>query len=145
MQQQSFVHKVTAKIHIFAVDDEWWPQDPETKTKVAVLSGTLTTAEPAISMGRVTLGVGGELRIEVDVYATALAYGKILIEGEARLYEGTSEKSQDLDGRKKFELVVEKNTSRSHSIRVKNVDEGGDYADVSMRFNNSVRRTSPTD
>ena len=72
---------------------------------------------------------------------TALKGGKVVVEGEARLYEGSTEKSQDLDGRRKFDLLVPRNNSRVKHVTVKNTDEGGDYADVSMRFTNQVTKS----
>ena len=58
---------VTATVNIFAVDDEHWPFDDETASKSARLESSIGSDSPWSDMGRVTLRLGGELRIEVDV------------------------------------------------------------------------------
>lgn len=81
---------------------------------------------------------GGECRVELTLVAQALDNGDVRVNGNAKLFEGTSESTGDLDGQRDFVVLVPKGQNASHSERVNNDDEGGDYADITVTFNNSI-------
>jgi hypothetical protein len=64
--------------------------------------------------------------------------GEVRISGVALLFEGTSEDTNDLDGRTEFTFLVPRGRSVSNSQRVDNTDEGGDFATINMTVNNSL-------
>ena len=83
-------------------------------------------------------GWGGECRLELDLDAYLLDNQDIRVVGTAKLYEGASEESGDLDGQRDFIVIIPRGKSAYHSQRVKNDREGGDYADYKLTFHNSL-------
>ncbi len=82
--------------------------------------------------------VGGEVRGELDMDARLLGNGDVRLKGSIRLYEGTSETSEDLDGERYFSFIVKKGMTVSFDRKVVNTDEGDpeDYVRVSMTCKN---------
>lgn len=83
-------------------------------------------------------GAGGEMRVELVITAKAKANGDVLIDGVANLWEGTSEQTDDHDGDEPFQILVPRDSFASQNIQVRNEDEGDDFADIQMTFNNSA-------
>lgn len=81
---------------------------------------------------------GGEVRIELKINFKQNTNGSISINESAKLYEGTSTNSSDLDGTASKSLTISKNTTKKVKFRVKNTDEGGDYADITLTVTNSI-------
>lgn len=86
---------------------------------------------------------GGECRLEAKLSAQAITGGKISVFGDVLLFEGTSENTNDLDGRKSVKFIVEKTTSANpkptkHFVEVNNTDEGGDYAHLNLTLRNVI-------
>ena len=81
---------------------------------------------------------GGECRVELTLIGQALDNGDVRVSGTAKLFEGTSEGTSDLDGQREFVVLVPRGKNTSHSVNVKNDNEGGDYADIALTFNNSI-------
>jgi len=82
---------------------------------------------------------GGEIRVEIDIIAWVDATDAIKIEGEARLYEGTSEDTTDLDGKLPILATIPAGSSHTHVATVRNVYESSpdDYGHYSIRFKNN--------
>jgi hypothetical protein len=80
---------------------------------------------------------GGEARVELTLNGRRFNNGAVLVTGVARLYEGTSEDTQDLDGEKDISISVPKGQTVNISPRVENTDEGGDFADIGLSFHNA--------
>jgi hypothetical protein len=66
---------------------------------------------------------GGEIRLEVDIFASVGAGDSITANIDARLYEGSSDNSGDLDGHGNFTVVIPPTESRSVMATVWNTDE----------------------
>ncbi len=81
---------------------------------------------------------GGEVRIELKITFKQNASGSISIKEYAKLYEGTSTNSTDLDGVASKSITIAKNQTKKVTFRVRNTDEGGDYADITLTVTNSV-------
>lgn len=81
---------------------------------------------------------GGEVRIELTIKFKQNPSGSITINESAKLFEGTSTSTTDLDGRASKSMVVAKNQSKTLKFRVRNTDEGGDYADMTLVVTNTV-------
>lgn len=74
-------------------------------------------------------GVGGEVRAELDLW---FSWGQFMtLDYDLRLYEGTDENTNDLDGRKSGRVILDNNQGPI-IIDVKNTDEGGDYATATI-------------
>ncbi|WP_406698014.1 hypothetical protein V5E97_04080 [Singulisphaera sp. Ch08] len=81
---------------------------------------------------------GDECRVELRITGQQLDNSDVRITGEMLLFEGTSESTNDLDGRKDFSFIVPKGKTATNSQHVDNQDEGGDFADVRMTITNQI-------
>ncbi len=81
---------------------------------------------------------GGEVRIELTIEFKQNSNGTLAIKESARLYEGASTNSRDLDGTASKTTSVGINQSKTIVFKVRNTDEGGDYADISLLVRNTV-------
>src|SRR5690554_209711 len=81
---------------------------------------------------------GGEVRIELEITFKQNASGSISVKETAKLFEGASTNSTDLDGTASKAITVAKNESKVVVFRVNNTDDGGDYADITLNITNSV-------
>jgi len=80
---------------------------------------------------------GGEVRIELNLNASATTEGDVQITGDAKLFEGTSEESDDLDGTTPVNFTVPRDEILTNvPINVRNTDEGGDFANIILTVNN---------
>lgn len=79
---------------------------------------------------------GGEVRIELALDASATTEGDVRISGTAKLFEGTSEESDDLDGTAPINFTVPRDEFIDQPITVRNTDEGGDFADITLSVSN---------
>src|SRR5690606_41582640 len=70
---------------------------------------------------------GGEVRIELEITFKQNASGSISVKETAKLFEGASTNSTDLDGTASKAITVAKNESKVVVFRVNNTDDGGDY------------------
>ncbi|MCG3159250.1 MAG: hypothetical protein JMDDDDMK_00236 [Acidobacteria bacterium] len=126
--------------HMFILDHETWPADDETNlvrfSREAEVDADGQPEELITAVGR----AGGEVKIELHMNAVLLTAGKLRIRGVAKLFEGTSDNSTDLDGEHSFDFQVRKNKRRTVNFRVHNDDEGGDYADISFTVGNRPLR-----
>jgi hypothetical protein len=81
---------------------------------------------------------GGECRVELTLNGHRNNDDSVQVDGRALLYEGTSEGTSDLDGELGFSLVVPRGQTLTDTRRVTNLDEGSDFADITMTFVNRV-------
>jgi len=79
---------------------------------------------------------GGEVRIELTLDAQAFTEGDVQISGTAKMFEGTSEESDDLDGTTPISFSVPRDNFIRQSVHVRNTDEGGDFADITVAVSN---------
>jgi hypothetical protein len=97
----------------------------------------LSQATPRRSFGPIVRGCGGEVRIEIYLDGERLGNGDVRISGIAHLFEGTSEQTTDHDGDEVIPpFVVPAGSTAQHSFRVRNEDEGGDFADIRLEVAN---------
>ena len=81
---------------------------------------------------------GGECRVELRLTGQMLDDNGVRVQGEALLFEGTSEGTGDLDGRRDFTFIVPRGRTVSNHQRVNNDDEGDDFADIRMTVSNAI-------
>lgn len=79
---------------------------------------------------------GGECRVELRLTGQQLDDGGVRIEGNAKLFEGSSEDTDDLDGEIDFNFIVPAGRTVTNDQTVTNEDEGGDYADIKLKVAN---------
>ena len=83
-------------------------------------------------------GCGGEVRVEMDLNTQLLESGDVKIIGEARLYEGTSESTSELEDTESIDFIVPVNNLKSITIDLLNTEfQGGDKAKFILNFANS--------
>jgi hypothetical protein len=128
--------RVTVSATIDGVDDETFGSNQFGHAEFT-RETILGDAQPQNVM-RMQCRWGGECRVELDLTGQMLDSGEVRISGVALLFEGTSEDTNDLDGRTEFTFLVPRGRSVSNSQRVDNTDEGGDFATINMTVNNSL-------
>ena len=80
--------------------------------------------------------VRGELRVTIIDNSQYPGYVYAWI--DAKLYEGASCSSGDLDGHRTFGGWIAKGQTRNWAFRVDNTDEGGDLVDYNFKVSNST-------
>jgi hypothetical protein len=92
-------------IVIDGTDHEWLLPNEYGHLESAV-DQPLTAGQGPIALRVPHLKFGGEVRIEVQLTAAAQANGEVQVSGAAKLYEGTSEQTSDLDDEKRITLTI---------------------------------------
>ncbi|MBD2100073.1 hypothetical protein [Leptolyngbya sp. FACHB-261] len=126
--------RVVVAAKMYLEDDETFGRN-ETGTFEMKADRVIGSRQPQGVMTMIR-SIGGELRVELEMTAIALTDGQISLHGDVKLYEGTSEQTNDLDGQTSFDLFVPINDFVSHSVRVANTDEGGDFSDITLAVSN---------
>lgn len=128
--------RVTVSGFISGVDDETFGRD-ETGKKEFTQETILGDSQPQ-SVLQTELRWGGECRVELQLTGTLLDDSGVRVTGEAKLFEGVSESTGDLDGTTSFNVLIPRGRTTTTQQRVNNTDEGGDYADISLTFSNAL-------
>ena len=129
-------NQVTVTAFMYVVDDETFGSN-EAGTAQMTRVAIVTDDQPSDVM-HLEKGVGGEVRVELDLNAVALSNGDVRVEGDAKLYEGTSEQTMDLDGQRLFTVLVPRDRFVSRHVTIRNDAEGGDFANIVLNFSNRV-------
>lgn len=128
-------NKISYQVNMNITDSETFGSDEHNSLS---RNGLLLLEASAPERQVLTVGkCGGEVRIELRVnYKQAV--GGVQIRANAKLYEGTSENSNDLDGESNFDGFVPNGQSRPFDFRVDNTDEGGDFATMRLVVSNQA-------
>jgi hypothetical protein len=126
--------RVTIAAHMDLTDDETFG-DNERGAADLFREAVVTNSMPQdlISMDGVA---GGEMRVELRLDAQALINGDVIIQGKIELYEGTSEQTTDLDGTESVKFLIPRDNFVAKTFTIRNTDEGGDFAVVTMNTGN---------
>lgn len=132
--------RLAGTIIIDGTDDEYWPKKDEKVHRQYNMETILTAGQPASVIETPDVKWGGECRVELKVTARVVNTGEVQIEGNAKLFEGTSENTNDLEDEKVFSFTVPKGGRPAHHrVNLKNTETGGgDHAEISLSFTNSV-------
>lgn len=132
--------QVAGTVIIDGTDDEYWPQSDEKVHRVYNTNMVLDIGQPAQTIDIPDVRWGGECRVEVRLTARATGNGVVQIEGNAKLFEGTSEATQDLADEKVVNFTVPRGgVPAHHNIQLRNTEiGGGDHAEVGLSFTNSL-------
>jgi hypothetical protein len=123
----------TVKVRI--TDHESWPVKDKHASGRYEGNRVISNSEPS-DLKHIVKECCGEIRVEIDLRAHLTKDGNIRVEGEVWLYEGTNQKTDDLDGIKSFRVDVRRNSQLTHELTVYNDDEGGDKAKITLVLNN---------
>jgi hypothetical protein len=129
-------------VRIEGTDDEWWPQSDEHVAKEFPVHTILSDNQPAATVQIPHVGWGGECRVEMDLEAVLGSNKEIKVTGEARLYEGTTESTDDLEDTKGIDMTVPRLTvnhtdASTEMVQLRNTETwGGDHAEIYLRFLN---------
>lgn len=80
---------------------------------------------------------GGEMRVELAAAAAIRPDGSVRVVIDVKLFEGTSEETNDLDGTVSTTQIIPVDQVTQIPIRINNTDEGGDFADITLTVSNS--------
>lgn len=128
--------RITVSADMYVEDDENFGSN-ETVRRQKTNSAILSVQGLAQSVMDFEVRMGGEIRVEFTVTASLFdGAGNAIIDGEVKLYEGTSESTGDLDGVRQFQLYIPAGSTLNHFVRVNNDDEGGDYATIRLNVTN---------
>lgn len=133
---------ITGNIKIHAKDDESIGKDEFLNVDLPI-DKILNENEAAKPIVDGAFKWGGECRLEVKLLAQVTQGGVISVFGDALLFEGTSENTSDLDGRRSINFSVPKTTQSNPNpaknfTQVNNDDEGGDYAQINLTLRNFI-------
>jgi hypothetical protein len=124
----------SGSMHI--TDDETFGSDEHGDANSPPLEAVVTNESPQEVFPGFVGRAGGEVRVEVKLVAQARNSGDVTVTGQVLLYEGTSEETNDLDGRVDVNSTGPRDQFRSYSVQVYNQDEGGDHAELVFNFSN---------
>ncbi|MGL4438909.1 MAG: LGFP repeat-containing protein [Bosea sp. (in: a-proteobacteria)] len=116
-------------------DEENFGSD-EFATRGAENEAVLTSRHPTELM-KMAERMGGEIRVEIALTGTVLPGGDVRVTGTAKLFEGTSEATTDLDGQENLSFLVPAGDTVSPRFSVTNTDENDDdRADIVLDLTN---------
>lgn len=95
----------------------------------------LTSSVPQ-ELIRLSDGAGGEVKVELRIDAQLTVSGDVRVVGQALLFEGRSENSDDQDGDEPIQFLVPRDDFTSRSYTVNNEDEGGDSGVITLTVSN---------
>lgn len=128
--------RITVSADMYVEDDETFGSN-ETVRRQQTNSAILGVLGIAQSIMNFEVRMGGEIRVDFAVTAMLIdTNGNAQVDGDIKLYEGTSESTSDLDGERQFQLYCPAGAVVNHFVRVDNDDEGGDYATVRINITN---------
>lgn len=131
----SIRRRVIASAHMDITDDETFGSNEHNSADQQV-DVFISSKQPRNVMNFVGK-CGGEVRVEMTLNASATTEGDIQVSGDIKLYEGTSEDSDDLDGTTPIHFSVPHDDIINNlPLTVRNSDEGGDFANIVLTINN---------
>lgn len=130
------MRRLSGHATIHGVDDEYSPQSDETVTAHRGIDAKVSRTGVKLPVKSVKWG--GECRVEVDASAILEPESReIHVSGEARLFEGTSENTEDLEDTARYSFSVPPDRTENATVYLKNHESGGgDHATVHFRLSN---------
>lgn len=132
--------RLSGVVVVDGTDDEFWPESDEHIHKEIPVQMVLDVNQPVAAIEIPDVRWGGECRVEVRLEARALADGLVQIEGTTKLFEGTSDSSQDLEDEKSVAFVVPKGgVAYYEKVQLRNTETfGGDHAEIGISLTNTL-------
>jgi hypothetical protein len=131
------MRRLVGIVFVNGTDDEFLRD--ETVSKQYAVEMVLDVAQPAAAIDVPDVRWGGECRVELRLTARALERGTVQIEGVARLFEGASEDTDDLEDEKVVTFLVPTGGRPIHQeIKLSSTGAGGgDHAEISLSLINA--------
>lgn len=129
-------------ISMKGTDDELWPWDDEYGEQLIDVRMFLDENQPSQVMDIPHMRWGGECRVEVELRASVGEGSVVLVQGEARLYEGVSEGTTDREDTQPILFEVPRSrpphfVPAEYFVQLKNAGTGGgDHAEIILTFTN---------
>ncbi|MBD2068038.1 hypothetical protein H6F93_10965 [Leptolyngbya sp. FACHB-671] len=121
---------------ISAMDHETFGSNERESAPVSGEAVVSTEGFPS-ELVKMSLGVGGEVRVDLDLNVSVRPNDVVRIEGSAKLFEGDDENTQDLEDEEAIQIQVLPGTPRSYKAGLANTGfGGGDKADIVLTFTN---------
>jgi hypothetical protein len=138
--ERVMARRLAGTVVITGTDDENWPDSDEHVHRVHNIQMVLDDGQPAQSIDVPDVRWGGECRVEIQLTARIVDVGQVQVAGNAKLFEGDSEDTTDLEDEKSVEVTVPRSgVPAHHGIQLRNVGAGGgDHARISLSFTNSM-------
>jgi hypothetical protein len=132
--------RLAGTVIINGTDDENWPESDEKVHRVFNVAMVLDAGQPASAMDIPDVRWGGECRVELRLTARVVSNNAVQIEGNAKLFEGTSENTDDVEDETVVSFTVPKGgVPAHHNIQLRNSGTGGgDHAEIGLSFTNSI-------
>jgi len=132
--------RLSGLVIVDGTDDEWWPESDEHVHREVPIQMVLGEGQPAAAIAIPDVRWGGECRVELWLTARAQQDGVVQIEGNAKLFEGTSESTADLEDEQTVAFTVPRGgIPAHHRVQLRNTETfGGDHAEIGISFTNSV-------
>ena len=122
---------------ITIVDDESWPSSDEIETfRLDYVSGNILNYKQPFATNAGYECAGDEVRVDFRQSSQLYDNGWALVTVDAFLKEGTSCWSNDLDGSASLQFWIGPEQVLDKTLKVYNVDEGGDSATLKLKFKN---------
>lgn len=126
--------RVTINAHMDLTDDETFGSNEHNSgDKSGEVVVTSDNPQEIINM---VVKAGGEMRVELPINVQARSSGDTKATGTAKLYEGTSEETDDLDGTLDVDFLIPRDGFVSKEYTIRNTDEGGDFAVIKLTASN---------
>ncbi|MBW4444301.1 MAG: hypothetical protein KME10_24380 [Plectolyngbya sp. WJT66-NPBG17] len=132
--------RVAGIVVIDGTDDETWPFSDEHGHLEKGVDTILDEGQPASVITVPALRWGGECRVELEMLAQVVQNNAVQITGTAKLFEGTSEDTDDLEDQRQVNFTVPKGgipVRRQINLRNSGIG-GGDHAEIYITFTNSI-------
>ena len=130
--------RIAGTVIIDGTDDEFFSDEHgHLKQNVdAILNG----GQPASVIKVPYLRWGGECRVELQLTAQVVQKDAVQITGTAKLFEGTSESTNDLEDTKQINFTIPKGGIPAHrQINLVSTEiGGGDHAEIRITLTNSI-------
>lgn len=129
--------EVTVRGSMYIVDDEYWPFKDETATRNVFMSGIRIGPFGTHAERSQIEKMGGEVRVEMRLKFDWQLDASVKVWYEVKLFEGTSEETDDLEDTKTGTINVPKDRTVPLTLRLVNTEfAGGDTADIKLQISN---------
>jgi len=127
--------EVTVRGSMYIVDDEWGSD--ETATRNVFMSGIRVGPFGTHAERSQTEKMGGEVRVEMRLRFDWQLDASVNVWYEVKLFEGTSEETNDLEDTKTGTINAPKDRTVPLTLRLVNTEfDGGDTADINLQISN---------
>ncbi len=130
----ALLRRLAVDVRMKVVDDELFADEHETSTFQCV--NIVAPDGQRATLVKHVMGVGGEVRAELDLTTRRGTGEVVVVEGSLKLFEGTSEATNELEDTTSIFLEIPPNEHVEHWTAAVNGPGFQDTAEVTLTFNN---------